>query len=92
MTHDEYWKSVWDKAHARLNDLFANSETKISDLTGDEEFIDSYCDAKKILAFVLDHCPTAEEKACAILSVSEALHAFNELSETSSAKAGAMAR
>lgn len=92
MTHDEYWKSVWDKARERLDNLFADSETKIDDLTGDDKFIDSYHDAKKILSFVFSHCPSCDEKACAILSVNEALHALNELSENASAKAGAVAR
>ena len=94
MTHDEYWKGVWDKAHDRLTDLFANSETKISDLTGDDEFIDSYCDAKKILSFVFNHCPNADEKACAILSVGEALHALHELQEgtMSSTRASALVK
>lgn len=92
MTHDEYWKAVWDKAHERLRDMFAENGKTIEDVVGDDKFIDSYCDAKKILTFVLSHCPSYEEKACAILSVDEALHAFNELSEGSVAKAGAVVR
>lgn len=81
MTHNEYWTEVWTKARARINDLFAECDTKVEDIVKDDNFIDSYCDAKAILAFVFHHCPTAEEKACAILSVNEALHAWHELQE-----------
>ena len=96
MTHNEYWTEVWTKARARINDLFAGCETKVDDIVKDDNFIDSYCDAKAILAFVFNHCPNADEKACAILSVNEALHAWHELqehaTETASQKASMLVK
>ena len=96
MTHNEYWTEVWNKARARIDELFANCATKVEDIVGDDNSIDSYSDAKAILAFVLRHYPTAEEKACAILSVNEALHAWHELqehaTETSAQKASMLVK
>lgn len=83
MAHNEYWKSVWETAHKRLHRLFADSKTKVEDIVEDENGVDSYCDAKKVLAFVYDHrhSATPEDMACATLSVVEALQALHELKE-----------
>lgn len=81
MAHNEYWKETWDKAHSRLNNLFTESKMSLDKVIGDEHGIDSAHDAKKTLAFVFEHRPSCEEKACAILSVVEALMAWHELNE-----------
>jgi hypothetical protein len=83
MMHDDHWKETWENAHVRLNKLFADSRIRhsVSDVIGDEHGIDSYHDAKKVLTYVLEHNATGEEKACAILSLMEALMAWHELSE-----------
>ena len=90
--HDGYWKEVWSGARTRLEHLFDGCSKSIDDIVGDDNFIDSYGDAKKILAYALKHSDSCEEKACAILSVGEALHALHELNEHSSATAGAVAK
>lgn len=93
MSHDEYWTEVWHKAHKRLEHLFEDSRKKVHHLVGDDNGIDSYDDAKKVLAFVLECQTTAGEKACAILSVMECLIALHELHEHAEAKpAGVMVR
>lgn len=81
MAHDNHWKATWDQAHERLETLFSDSGMKLSNVIGDEDGIDSYCDAKKALAFVFAHHPSFEEKACAILSTMQALMAWHELNE-----------
>ena len=91
MSHDEYWKAVWTKAHDRLHNLFKDCKTKLCDLVGDDNGIDSYHDAKKVLAFVLECQTTAGEKACAILSVMECLIALHELHEHAEAKPAGVA-
>jgi hypothetical protein len=55
---------------------------------GDENGIDSYADAKKVLACIYNrrHCATPEEMACGTLSVVEALQAVHELKEHSDVK------
>lgn len=90
--HDEYWKTVWDVARTRLDHLFDGCSKSVDDIIGDENFIDSFADAKKVLAHALKCADSCEEKACAILSVGEALHALHELQEHSSAAAGAEAK
>lgn len=90
--HDGYWEKVWEGARTRLEHLFEGSSKSLDDIIGDDNFIDSFADAKKVLAHALRHADSCEEKACAILSVGEALHAFHELHEHSSAKAGAEAK
>lgn len=87
--HDNYWKGVWDAAHERLNHLMKDCDKDVADIVGDENGIDSYEDAKAVLAHVLRHADNCEEEACAILSVGEALHALHELGEHSSEAAGA---
>lgn len=87
--HDGYWKEVWNGARARLERLWHGCSKSIDDIVGDGNFIDSYADAKKILAHALKHADSCDEKACAILSVGEALHALHELSEHASEAAGA---
>jgi hypothetical protein len=54
----------------------------------DDNGIDSYADAKKVLAFIYNrrHCATPEEMACGTLSVVEALQAVHELKEHPDAK------
>ena len=81
--HNEYWTKVWENAHARLRHLFSGCRTKLHDLVDDENGIDSYSDAKKVLAFIYDrhNCATPEEMACGTLSVVEALQAVHELKE-----------
>ena len=81
MNHDDYWKSVWTEAHSRLDHLMNNCEHRVSDIVGDDEGIDSYADAKKVLTHSLRCAENCEEEACAILSVGEALHALHELRE-----------
>lgn len=81
MVHNEYWEQVQENAHNRLHHLFSDCQTKLHDVVGDENGIDSFHDAKKVLTFIFRHQPTCEEKACAILSVTEALQATHELSE-----------
>ena len=90
-SHGEYWTNVWSGARTRLERLFDGCSKSLHDIIGDDAFIDSYADAKKVLSFALKHADDCEEKACAILSVGEALHALHELSERSSAEAGAAA-
>ena len=90
--HGEYWTKVWSGARTRLEHLFEGCSRSLHDIIGDDAFIDSYEDAKKVLAFALKHADDCEEKACAILSVGEALHALHELRERSSAEAGAEAK
>jgi hypothetical protein len=62
--------------------------TKLEDIVEDENGIDSFCDAKKVLAFIYDGChhATPEEMACGTLSVVEALQAVHELKEHPDAK------
>ena len=88
MSHNDYWKSVWEKAHERLHSLFSGCKTKLHDLVDDDNGIDSYADAKKVLAFIYNrrHCATPEEMACGTLSVVEALQAVHELKEHPDAK------
>lgn len=88
MNHDEYWKKVWAEAHARLGRLFKECSRDVADLVGDENGIDSYEDAKCVLAYAMKHAEDCGERACAILSVGEALQAWHELQEHSS-QAGA---
>lgn len=90
--HDGYWGKVWSDARTRLEHLFDGSSRSLDDIIGDENFIDSYADAKKVLAHAMRHADSCDEKACAILSVCEALHALHELHEHSSAAAGAVAK
>ena len=87
MSHDEYWKAVWTDAHARLNHLFEGCRHKVEDIVGDDDGIDTYADAKKVLAHAWRCADTNEEKACATLSVMEALQAVHELKEHSAASA-----
>ena len=89
--HDGYWEKVWNSARMRLERLFDGGHRSVDDVIGDDGFIDSFADAKKVLAHAMRHADNCEEKACAILSVCEALHALHELSEHSSAMAGANA-
>ena len=79
---------MWEKAHERLHSLFSDCKTKLHDLVGDDNGVDSFADAKKVLAFVYDHRHNAshEEMACATLSVVEALQASHELKEHEVAK------
>lgn len=93
MSHDEYWKAVWTKAHDRLHNLFKDCKTKLCDLVGDDNGIDSYHDAKKVLAFVYErhHHATADEMACATLSVVEALQSLHELHEHAEVKPAGVA-
>ena len=90
--HDKHWKDVWDTAHERLNHLMKDCDRDVADIVGDENGIDSYVDAKKILAHALRRADNCEEKACAIISVVEALYALHELREHSSDAAGAAAK
>lgn len=87
--HDSYWKGVWNAAHERLNHLMKDCAHDVADIVGDDDGIDSYADAKVVLAHALRYADNCEEKACAILSVGEALHALHELGEHSSEAAGA---
>lgn len=80
MAHDSYWKDVKTKAECRLADLFEGSHTRIRDLVGDDNGIDEVKDVKKVLAYVLRH-GDCEERACAIISAGEWVHAAHELSE-----------
>ncbi|MGN0844554.1 MAG: hypothetical protein ACI4QT_04955 [Kiritimatiellia bacterium] len=84
MTHNEYWENVHEKSAERLRSLFRNSNKCLDEIIGDDNGIDSYHDAKRVLAYVLDHCPSADEKACAILSVVESLAACHEIHEQNS--------
>lgn len=81
MTHNEYWGRVHEHAHDRLHQLFSECSTKVHDLVGDDNGIDSTHDAKAVLAFIFRHRPTCEEKACGIIAVMEALQASHELHE-----------
>lgn len=93
-THNSHWQETWEKAHERLKHLFTESRMDINDVIGDERGVDSFADAKKVLSHVLIHHPSAEEKACAFLSVVEALMAWHELNEHGDdyARAGALAK
>lgn len=84
MSHNEYWHNVREHSEERLRNLFRKSDKCLDDVVGDENGIDSFHDAKRVLTYVLDHCPTAEEKACAILSVGESLAACHEIRENES--------
>lgn len=79
--HDEYWKAVWDRAHERLNGLFEGCSHGLADIVGDGNGIDSYHDAKMVLAHAMRCADSAEERSCAVLSVVEALQALHELHE-----------
>lgn len=81
--HDSYWKGVWNAAHERLNHLMKDCAHDVADIVGDDDGIDSYSDAKKVLTHALRCADTREDEACAILSVCEALTALHELHEHS---------
>ena len=81
--HDEYWKHVWDEARKRLDNLFSGCGTTVDEVIGDDGFIDSYVDAKKVLSYAMRCADSAEERSCATLSVFEALQALHELREHS---------
>lgn len=78
MAHDRYWSDVKERAEARLAALFEGTRTRVRDVVGDDNGIDGFCDAKKVLAHVLRH-GNCEEAACAILSAGEWVHADHEL-------------
>lgn len=81
MAHDEYWKNVWKGAHERLEHLFSNCDTGVADIVGDDNGIDSVHDAKEVLAHALRCADDCREKACAIISACECVHALHELHE-----------
>lgn len=81
--HDSQWKGIWDQAHKRLESMFNRSAMTLAEVIKDRNGIDSTLDAKNVLEFVFDHGASAEEKACAIVSVFEALMAWHELNENS---------
>lgn len=81
--HDNYWKGVWDAAHERLNHLMKDCDKDVADIVGDDNGIDSYVDAKKVLSYSMKCAESSDERACAVLSVSEALFALHELKEHS---------
>ena len=87
MTHDDYWKSVWHKAHERLDTLLMHCASSIHDILGNENGITSSADAKCVLAFILRHHPSCDEESCAIISCFEAVQAVHELNEHQSAGA-----
>lgn len=88
MKHDEYWKKVGEDAIDRLHRLFRDCVKDVEDIVGDENGIDSYEDAKCVLAYALSRAENCEERACAIISATEALHAQREI-EANLSQAGA---
>lgn len=83
MDHDNYWKDVWTRALERLDHLMRDCDHTVADIVGDENGIDSFQDAKDVLTHALKCADNCSEKACAVLSVGEALHALHELHEHS---------
>lgn len=81
--HEQYWKAVCDAAHGRLDRLMMDCGHDVAGIVGDDDGIDSFADAKKVLSHALRCADSHDEEACAVLSVAEALFALHELREHS---------
>lgn len=87
--HDSYWLKVKVEAAARIGRMFARSHVDLCDVVGDDGGVDSREDAERVLAYVLRH-GDCRERACAIVSVGEWVHASHELAEHGAAGAAAV--